>query len=319
MNSALLPHAVKGAVRAAAGLVYAATPHLMHRLEGKVLILMYHRVVPEHVVQTTFVQAGMYVTPGTFERHLAFLTAHFDVLPFDALLARWRDGALHSRTRYCAITFDDGWRDNYCYAYPLLRAYRAPATIFLPTGLVGTAAAFWPERVGQLLRGRPPGDVERLIERLKSAPAPVRRRLIARLGARARAERPAERCLVDWAEAREMSRHGIAFGAHSNTHEILTMLDDATLHDELRRPLEMLAAQGVATVPAVAYPNGNHDSRVVAAARAAGYRAALTTRAGVEAAAPADLFRLSRIGVHEDVSRSVPLLTLHVARQAFLS
>ena len=86
------------------------------------------------------------------------------------------------------------------------------------------------------------------------------------------------------------------------------------LEHELRRPLDVLAEQGVRHAPVLAYPNGDYNS-TVAAAREAGYRAAVTTDSGLESSRPGDLFRLKRIGVHDDVSRSVPSLTFHIARQ----
>jgi len=81
--------------------------------------------------------------------------------------------------------------------------------------------------------------------------------------------------------------------------------------------VQSLREQRVNDVPVLSYPNGNHTSAVVAAAQAAGYRAAVTTRVGLESSQPTDLFRLRRIGVHDDVSRSIPLFTFHVARQAW--
>jgi peptidoglycan/xylan/chitin deacetylase (PgdA/CDA1 family) len=116
-----------------------------------------------------------------------------------------------------------------------------------------------------------------------------------------------------------MSRHGLSFGSHTSTHAILPRLDAAALDHELRRPLEVLREQGAAHVPVLGYPNGDHTDRVVAAARAAGYHAAVTTVPGPETREPADLFRLKRIGVHDDVSRSIPLLTFHIARQVWPS
>jgi hypothetical protein len=54
----------------------------------------------------------------------------------------------------------------------------------------------------------------------------------------------------------------------------------------------------------------------VVAARPAEPPPAVTTSPGLGSSRPADRFRLKRIGVHDDVTQSIPLLALHVARQA---
>src|SRR5690606_22913761 len=53
--------------------------------------------------------------------------------------------------RACALTFDDGWRDNYVHAFPVLRESRAPATIYLVSRLVGGNYGFWPTRLARIL------------------------------------------------------------------------------------------------------------------------------------------------------------------------
>src|SRR5258707_15207821 len=149
-----MPSKFTDTLRSAAGRMYWASPHFLSHVTGKVVLLMFHRVVPRAEVVSTYVQPGMYVTPETFERHLQFLTAHFDLLTFRELLARWDAGGWNETARYCVVTFDDGWIDNYQYAYPLLRRYGVPATIFLPTGLTGSRDWLWSDRLRQLLRTR---------------------------------------------------------------------------------------------------------------------------------------------------------------------
>jgi peptidoglycan/xylan/chitin deacetylase (PgdA/CDA1 family) len=322
----VIPQAVKAAVRSAAGRAYAASPRFSSDLAGKVLILMYHRVVPRSEVEDSFVQPGMYVTPETFESHLRFLTAHFELLAFDELVARWDDGIWDPSARYCTITFDDGWLDNYRYAYPLLRSYGVPASIFLPTDLVGTDRWLWSDRLGCLLhrfqsvKGRRASEeIDSIIEHAKTLPDAARERFILGLQNVLAVRLPEGRRFLNWDEAREMSRHRIEFGSHSCTHAILPRLAGAALERELRRPLDMLDEQGVNRIPVLGYPNGDHDDVVVDAARTAGYQAAVTTRPGAESTRPADLLRLRRIGVHEDVSRSVPLFMFHIARQVWPS
>ncbi len=84
---------------------------------GRRFILAYHRVVPVGSEDTSFVQPGMYVTSDTFEMHLHHLQTRYAVVPLERLVAM-QDGDA------CAITFDDGWRDNYATAFPILAAAR---------------------------------------------------------------------------------------------------------------------------------------------------------------------------------------------------
>lgn len=316
-----VPHRVKSAVRSVAGRIYGSTPAFARQLEGKALILTYHRVLPRAAAAASFVQPGMYVTPQTFERHLGFLTEHFELVSFGDLLRRWQTGDWDDAACYCTVTFDDGWVDNHRYALPVLRAYNAPATIFLPTELIGTNEWMWADRLGYLLNRshragrRVPADVDRAIEDAKGWSEAERERFIRALATELDVELPRDRCFLNWEEVREMSRHRVQFGSHTGTHAILTRLDPDSLAEELRRPLETLAGRCDAFLPVLAYPNGDHSASVAAAARAAGYHAAVTTNPGAERSQPEDLFRLKRIGIHEDMTRSIPLLTFHIARQ----
>ena len=106
-------------------------------LNGKALVLMYHRVLNDAEVPAG-IDPGMYVSRSAFERHLEYLSEHHDVIGLDELL-EWMAGRREFSKPPCAITFDDGWADNYAVAFPLLRHYRLPATIFLITDRIGTA------------------------------------------------------------------------------------------------------------------------------------------------------------------------------------
>jgi peptidoglycan/xylan/chitin deacetylase (PgdA/CDA1 family) len=307
-----------GTLRSAAGRLYWTSPHFLSHVRGKATILMYHRVVPNRELATTYVQPGMYVTPATFERHLRFLTSRFELLTLRELLAKWEIGGWDDSARYCVLTFDDGWIDNYRYAYPLLRAYGVPATIFLPTALIGSDSWLWSDRLGELLRRRrsgTPEDWDAQIERAKDLSDEQRNDLLGALEMEVGEGGAPRRRFVNWSEVDDMARHGIAFGSHSKTHANLTRLSGPALESELRESLEMLRARARTCVPVLAYPNGDHTGAVAAAAKAAGYRAAVTTMPGLERRIPSDPFRLRRIGVHDDVAQSIPLFALHVARQ----
>jgi len=311
---------LKTAVRSVVGRTLTASPHFWRALSGRALILMYHRVLPKHETAVGFVQAGMYVTPATFQCHLQWLTQHFQVVTLRSLVEKWDRGDWDDSARYCAITFDDGWVDNYRYAYPLLRAYGAPATIFLPTALTGTREWLWSDRLGYLLtvarsRGERVADADAEVERAKRLPRAQRDELIDDLAHKLRARVPDERCFLAWSEVREMANGGIDFASHTSSHALLPALDADALYRELRQPLDVLARELHTFAPLLAYPNGDHSAAVVAAARRAGYAAAVTTQPGVESRAPSDRLRLRRVGAHEDVAHTIPLFMFHIAQQ----
>jgi len=95
-------------------------------------ILMYHSVNP----QATY-ENRLSVRPDTFERQLRFLKMfRYRVLTLEQVAALLRQGKKVPK-HSVVITFDDGYKDNYTYAFGLLKKYRLPATIFVIIQEVG--------------------------------------------------------------------------------------------------------------------------------------------------------------------------------------
>jgi len=94
--------------------------------------LMYHHVCPHPGLVT--------VSPKTFEEHMAYLARKkYRALAADEFL-EFLQGKRALDGRNVLITFDDGYLDNYVYAYPILQRYGLKATIFTITGLMGEGA-----------------------------------------------------------------------------------------------------------------------------------------------------------------------------------
>ncbi len=95
-------------------------------------IIMYHSVTP----QTTR-ENKIEVTVKAFERQMRFLKEHnYNVVPLETA----RDLIKNKKkipSRTVAITFDDGYKDNYIYAFPIFKKYNFPATIFIIINEVG--------------------------------------------------------------------------------------------------------------------------------------------------------------------------------------
>lgn len=120
------------------------------RRPGSLVVLMYHRVLPPASAERRTEQPGMYVSPETLDLHLDELKRHFELVHLDDWLQRAKRGAALPRLS-CAITFDDGWRDNYEFALPVLVKHGAPATVFLVSSYIGTTYRFWPNRLIELI------------------------------------------------------------------------------------------------------------------------------------------------------------------------
>ncbi|MGH7263543.1 MAG: polysaccharide deacetylase family protein, partial [Candidatus Rokuibacteriota bacterium] len=155
--------------------------------------------------------------------------------------------------------------------------------------------------------------IDETIEQWKSlGQAEIDRRLDA-MSRDARVEVPPERTQLSWAEVAEMSAGGVSFGSHSASHAILTQLEVQELRRELEDSLTELRRRCIDSVPVFCYPNGDYNDRVVEAVAAAGYTGAFTTDFGCETPVPRDLFRLRRIGIHQDICGTIPLFAFHLA------
>lgn len=317
-------------------------PRIRHR--GRAAILTYHRVVSGDMVERDHIQPGMYVLKETFDAHLTYLRRHFEIVSLDGLLDLWRTDSLKRDRAYCAITFDDGWRDNYQFAFPLLMKHGVPATIFLATDFIGTSRWFWPDQMMWLLaktREQTTGEGDRklvdmalaeaigwgceqgagthresgwvidpdaVIEMCKRLDPDTIQTLLDHLSRALHTELPARRVLLDWDEVREMAGKGLAFGSHSCSHRILTQILLAEVKQELADSKRRMCQEGITASPVFCYPNGNFNGEIQALAKESGYRAAVGCEIGLEGERPRDQFGLKRISLHEDSTASSALL-----------
>ncbi len=290
-------------------------------LDGsRAAVLNYHRVLPADEARRLVVEPGMYVTPATLAAHVAWLCAELRVLPLGEIAERLAGGqALPPGA--CALTFDDGWRDNHDHALPVLERHGVQATLFVVTERVGTRGAFWPDAVlralAPLRRARQeelaasigargagePG--QRILHALKALPEAERAAAVARLleAAGSAADASPEREILDWDEVARMATAGVAIEAHGLSHALLTALPPERAEHELRSCRAQLQERGYGREALLAYPSGAYGPATLRLAREAGYRAAVTTESGLVHAG-LDPLAWPRVALHEDVSAS---------------
>jgi peptidoglycan/xylan/chitin deacetylase (PgdA/CDA1 family) len=141
-----------------------------------------------------------------------------------------------------AVTFDDGYRSVLELGLPILSRLGLPGSVYVPTDFAGSGRPMsWPG-IDQWTGG------------------PFEHELMP----------------MSWDELGRLVRAGWEIGSHTCSHPRLTGLDRAGLDTELRVSREVCEERLGRSCASLAYPYGDHDGRVVEAARAAGYRAAGT-------------------------------------------
>jgi len=271
----------------------------------RVLILSYHRVVADYALEEKRSLYTLNIEQKTFRRHLEVLQESHDIVSLEEALSVL-DGTRDAARDVAVVTFDDGYRDVYFHAFPVMRDLRVPGVIYVPSSFVGTDRRLGHDRLFSALRrmrDRSIGPMavgvgnpgERwLIEAFEGGASPnvALERLIARfptpgllkladaleerLGLKS--YRPPEGELpVTWEMLREMDAHGIITGAHSAEHTVLTnqRLDDA--RREIAQCKAVLEKGMKKPVRHFAYCNGYYSAGVAQALKAEGFVSGVTT------------------------------------------
>lgn len=345
---------IKRAVKAAVARVWLDSGliwrYLDTRRSGKAAVLMYHRIVDRDAGVVDYAPGGMDVSRETFERHMAFVAGHFNVISFGELCDLARSGqAIPPRT--CVITFDDGWRDNYDNAFPVLQRHGLPATIFLAVNYVENGEWYWLERfrflmsqVVQMLRRPelPPANRERILacmsehgigappesgdqdavaywlmdqgKEVADRPESDVSRLMSDLeDLYELPESGNARLFLNWSEIGEMAEAGIEFGSHTMSHSELNSLDGDAQAAELKESKREIERHLGRTVTTLAYPYGKHDATTRRLATELGYAGACSTKLGLVDPS-SDQFAMERISIHEQVSDTLPLFACRISR-----
>ena len=297
-------------------------PFVARRRDPSFQIFIYHRVNDR---SARFFPG---VPVERFRRHMEILARHATVFPLGELVARAKSGSVPPRS--AAVTFDDGYRDNYQHAFPILRNLGLPATIFLATGAIETGTLLWHDRVFDAFEQAGDRPLTIAGKTLPMSPFAARRaslsELLALLRAQSREEREtlvgnvesqiggdaapdaAER-MLSWRQVQEMAGAGIDFGAHTVSHPILARLSGPERAAEIRNSREAIERRLNRPVDLFAYPNGTRadfDDGVERELAAQGFRAAVTTLWGSNDART-NPFALRRMGFWDADSDVAPL------------
>lgn len=293
---------------------------LAERLASGLPILAYHGVTARSPHDPAN-RRGLHVPRAEFERHLQLLARHHRPTALSKVVEALGRGEELPRGAV-ALTFDDGYRNFVTQAWPLLRRYGVPVTLFVTTEepgrlwedqlevLVARASAQRVEWQGGAFELSLPADRTRLVELAEATSvrgAADRQAILTELSARLETQVPEadeDRDRLSWEEMRGLKAEGVDVGSHADRHLPLPQRPLAEAAEGLRRSLATLERELGSHRPALSYPYGARSAGIVATARDAGFSCAVT---GVPALVRSgtDPFELPRvlIGAADDRKR----------------
>jgi len=260
-------------------------------------IAMGHRVMPEDLRSDN----PYYNTTISATKLESYIKAKLDKGYQPIALDRLLDSPLPDG-KYFALTFDDGYQDNYDYALPVLEKYNVPASIFICTSFADQRIEPFEVSVHKILRQHGMKDYQALCHKFKRGSLLKRTRMLKVLTMMYNARVPAldGNMFMDWHMIRELDKHPlITIGSHTCTHQLLRWASPWQLWYELKRSREILEERLGRSVKHLAYPYGGHHMLVRAMTKLAGYRLAVTTRPGVMESNTGNLFSLPRNDLNE--------------------
>jgi peptidoglycan/xylan/chitin deacetylase (PgdA/CDA1 family) len=269
-------------------------------------ILTYHRF-PAHLGSELFDDGVVDTSAEEFERHVVCLKRHFAVIGVDELCAFGAGGKLPLNA--VAITFDDGYLDNYSQALPILRKHACKAIFFVATSFVSERRLYWWDRVAyqlkhstrdaitlnypnlfrvelsdraaavfktlRFIKARRAFDMTRLLDELTLATGVAWSSELERAFA--------DKLLMNWDQVRALKQAGMDVQSHTRSHRVLQTLPADALRLELEGSRSDLLRELGEPARALAYPIGKPleaASPIRAAMRRAGYQIGLTNGTG---------------------------------------
>jgi len=289
---------------------------------NKLRVLTYHRIIDptDDFIQHRGVISAI---PENFERQVKFLVKNYNLISFDHL-KQAVNAEIRLPKRPLIITFDDGYKDNYTNAFPILQKYGASATFFLTTGFLDGCNTPWWDGLARALQKttipkvnlgilgkyslNSPKDklltISMVNRKLKNMDDTERIQKIewikSKLGINTQ-ENDRYNQFMSWDNIMEMDKEGMQFGAHTVTHCNLTKESIKVAKREIIESKKRIEEKLKKDIVAFCYPYGykkylNQD--IIALLRKSGIFCAVSTDLGINTLNDKlNLYTLKRIGI----------------------
>lgn len=209
-----------------------------------IIILLYHQITPNINEQNV----RMAITPNLFAQQMEYLAQNnYSIISLNDFL-KHQEKNIPLSPRQVIITFDDGFKNNYLYAFPVLKKHKFKATIFLSTDFIGQTAKYSPKLNRWITKKEDKNDI-----------------LFP---------------FVSWLEMKQMAEHGIEFGAHTCSHPVLTKISLLQAEKEIKESKKIIENNLNKEVKFFAYPFGVYNQDIENLVKKFGFSAACTVYPG---------------------------------------
>lgn len=275
--------------------------NINYYFRGNGAILTYHRVLPDSIVYEDSI-LNIAVSTTNFRKQIAYLKNNFSILPIDSFLKHINSD---SKQFKLLITFDDGYKDNLDYAYPILKEFNVPAIIYVITKSIGNKFLPWWIKIDELLRNNISfKSKNRKFDYFKniflfSDQMTIDKKLSFFLK---KNNKKNNQIFLNHKEIKYLSEQKlITIGSHSHSHYNFYKLDEKKALNEFKISKSILEKIIKKKITHFSYPYGGYDNIEIKHAkilRLLGYLSAVTTiRKKLDHADP---FLLPRIFVNND-------------------
>jgi peptidoglycan/xylan/chitin deacetylase (PgdA/CDA1 family) len=287
-----------------------------------VVIWNYHRI--GSAAGNPFDDGVFSATAEELAKHLRYLKKNFRLITMEEFLRGMETGFAFLGGAAAMVTFDDGYRDNFELALPVLKDVGVPATFFLPTEFLESRKLPWWDRIAYVVKktkeerirleypveveidlgGGREEAIQRIIAIYKSAAAMEDGRFFASLESAAKVDVDeaglARGLFMDWEQTRKLVAAGMSIGAHTHTHPILARLAESQQRWELAESKRILEDRLNLKIAAFAYPVGSigaFSETTKEVVRECGYRAAFSFYGGINFPGTIDAMDVRRCAV----------------------
>jgi peptidoglycan/xylan/chitin deacetylase (PgdA/CDA1 family) len=295
-------------------------------MSQELTVLTYHRVAR---IEANFMhhQNVVSATPTNFEKQLSYILAKRTLISAqDLLLFIQENRALPKKATL--ITFDDGYRDNYTEAFPILTKYNARAIFFVTSGYIDQNIRSWSEDLAVMINTASAASftasgigliniassskrsiaVNRVNQYIKNNPGIDVQAYLADLMGQLRSvnSNNEERLFMNWKEIQEMHEAGMYIAPHTHMHNDLTKISLERARSDIKLSLDRLTDRVGFRSKIFAYPYGQNIAstpELFSVLEDIGIKLAFTTSFGMNnLTAHTNMLNLKRYNIHHSVT-----------------